>query len=451
MKQILYLNQKFSQIFFFILLIFGLSISILLKEFNLLLLPNYDLNIINIYRITIIIFSINVFLSSEKKINLPILLLILVNIIFIYNSLFGEEMTFNILASDFYNQINVGLDTYSGIPVGVTTVLDPFFNNSKKYLLINIFNIMLPLCVFLFIFKLNFKLNTFKTLSRKICSFFLYALCFIIFIKFSIIVEAYIKNTDLNLDNIKYVIVLNNISDLLSFLSDVQNFFFNPHGIIFILNFYFLLIIDKIYTEEVGYNSWDLIKIFLILFCIIIFNSPIHLLICLMTFLFYYLNHNKKFKYFFYSFTIFGLVIFLIFFKDIYINLNNINEHGSIINSILIRIYNIKYFFFHSENFNYIIGNNIFSGNIYTYPHNMFADILICTGVTGLTLFLFFLYKLFLTLKNLMNSNNLFLICLLLQSFLLANLSGFFFSNIAVFSILIISFIFLKEKESNII
>ena len=441
MKQILYLNQKFSQIFFFILLIFGLSISILLKEFNLLLLPNYDLDFINIYRITIIIFSINVFLSSEKKINLPILLLILVNIIFIYNSLFSEEMTFNILASDFYNQINVHLDTITNDSIfdnnQVAYALDPFFNNSKKYLLINIFNIMLPLCAFLFIFKLNFKLNAFKTLSRKICSFFLYALCFIIFIKFSIIIEAYIE--------------LNNTNDLLRFLSDIQNFFFNPHGLIFILNFYFLLIVDKIYTEELEYNRWDLIKIFLILFCIIIFNSSIHLLICLMTFLFYYLNHNKKFKYFFYSFIIFGLAIFLIFFKDIYINLNNINEHGSIINSILTRIYNIKYFFFHSENFNYIIGNNIFSGNIYTYPHNMFADILICTGVTGLTLFLFFFYKLFLTLKNLMNSNNLFLICLLLQSFLLANLSGFFFSNIAVFSILIISFIFLKEKESNII
>jgi len=441
MKQILYLNQKFSQIFFFILLIFGLSISIILKEFNLLLLPNYDLDIINIYRITIIIFSINVFLSLKKKINLPILLLILVNIIFIYNSLFSEEMTFNILASDFYNQINVHLDTITNDSIfdnnQVAYVLDPFFNNSKKYLLINIFNIMLPLCVLLFISKLNFTLDAFKTLSLRICSIFLYALVLLIIIKFSITIGKHET--------------FDNMNDLIRLISEPQNFFFNLHGLIFILNFYFLLIIDKYFIQEVKYNRHDLIKIFLIFFCIIIFNTFIHLLICSITLFIYYSTRNEQFKYYFYSFIIFVLIILLFFFKDFYINQNSISEHGSFINSILVRIYNIKYFFVHSENFNYLIGNNIFADNIYTYPHNMFADILICTGITGLTLFLFFLYKIFLRLKNLKNSNNLFVMCLLFQSILFANLSGFFFSNILIFIVFTISLIFLKEKESKII
>ena len=440
MKHILYLNQKFSQIIFFILLIFGLSISIVLKEFNLLLIPDYDLHILNIYRLIIIIFSINIFLCSKKKINLPILLLILINIIFLYNLLFSDEITFDILANDFYNQINVNIDKIDIIdstPHHNYYVYDLFFINSKKYLLINIFNITLPLCVLLFISKLNFTLDSFKNLSLRICSIFLYALVLLIIIKFSITIGKHET--------------FDNINDFIRLISEPQNFFFNIHGMIFILNVYFLLIIDKYFIQQVKYNRRDLIKIFLIFFCIVIFNTFIHLLICSITFFIYYSTRNKQLKYYFYSFIILSLIILLFFLKDFYVNQNNINDHGSFINSILIRIYNIKYFFAHSENFNYFIGNNIFADNIYTYPHNIFADILICTGITGLTLFLFFLYKLFLPLKNLKNSNNIFVICLLFQSFLFANLSGFFFSNTLIFIVFTISLIFSREKELKII
>ena len=437
MNHILYLNQKFSQIFFFILLIFGLSISIVLKEFNLLLIPDYDLHILNIYRLIIIIFSINIFLCSKKKINLPIILLILINIIFVYNFLFSEEITFDILANDFYNQINVNIDKIDIAPHLNYYVYDPFFINSNKYLLINIFNITLPLCVLLFISKLNFTLEAFKTLSLRICSIFLYALVLLIIIKFSITIGKHET--------------FDNMNDFIRLISEPQNLFFNIHGMIFILNVYFLLIIDKYFIQEVKYNRRDLIKIFLIFFCIIIFNTFIHLLICSITFFIYYSTRNEQFKYYVYSFIILSLIILLFFLKDFYVNQNNISEHGSFINSILIRIYNIKYFFAHSENFNYLIGNNIFADNIYTYPHNIFADIFICTGITGLTLFLFFLYKLFLPLKNLKNSNNLFVKCLLFQSFLFANLSGFFFSNILIFIVFTISLIFSREKELKII
>ena len=342
---------------------------------------------------------------------------------FLYNSFFNEEITFNISAAEFYSKINVNFDNE----------FDAFFVNSKKYLIINIFNILLPLCALLFVTKPNFKLSSFINMSLKVCDIFLYSLILLILIKFFLYTAEYAE--------------YKNIKELLIIFGDPQKFFFNVHGLIVILDFYFLFTINKIFSEKEPNNKWDSIKIFLIISCIVMMNSSLHLLVCAFTFAIYYCYYKKKFKYFVYILVAIMTIVALIFLKDYYIDQNNINDHGSVMNSILKRIANVTYFFIHSENLNYITGNNIFSDNIYTYPHNMFVDILICTGVVGLSIFLFFMSKLFLLIKNRINSDNLLLVCLLFQSFLISSLTGFFFSNIATFAIIMISFMFFKEKD----
>ena len=124
-------------------------------------------------------------------------------------------------------------------------------------------------------------------------------------------------------------------------------------------------------------------------------------------------------------------------------------EPGTLANSVYVRIMNINYFLFYSENVNILLGNNIFVDNVYTYPHNIFVDIYICTGLVGIVIITLILLNFILKFKN-ENKENLFILILVIQLFIFSNLSGFFFTNIIFNIALAAIFCFLKEKDSII-
>ena len=147
---------------------------------------------------------------------------------------------------------------------------------------------------------------------------------------------------------------------------------------------------------------------------------------CFITFLILTLNKSKKL--FIYLLPIVFISLFLIIYYILY--QSNQDIPGSLYNSIALRIAYIKLFLLDTIDLNYIYGSNIFSKNIYTYPHNFLIDIFICSGFFGLFLIGLLLVKInkIFKNKNLYFSNFVFLI--FFQLLLFSLLSGFFFVNI---------------------
>ena len=347
--------KKNYQTIFLCLLLYGLSFSILLKEINLVLLKNYNLHFIVIYRFFIIFFSLYFFINMKKKINNFLIFYLLIVILFLYNSLNGQEFNFGVDPSIFYKSININYDD-----------ADIFFQNKNKILIICIFNILLPLIVFALCGNFKFDFEKFSNLSLIICNIYLYFLFAFLIYKFVMI----------KLDIIK--------------LSEA---FINIHSMIYILNIHFLIILNKIRNMSSKYNLINFFNLALIIFCFFLAETLLHLSLCFLTMItfIYFFDINKK--YFFLFFIIFCVLIFLSLFKIAYFDFQNLDEYldfrnpGNSINSLYVRIMNIKFFLLNTENFNYLIGNNIFIDKIYTYPHNIFVDIYITCGFLGLFIF----------------------------------------------------------------
>lgn len=414
MKYIVNNINKKSQIIFFFLIFYGLSFSIFLKELNLIFLKNFDLEFIVIYRLLIIIFSFALLYPAKYKINFLVLLLIFLNLIFIYNSFFGEKIQFSLDSKTFYNNINISYEN-----------IDEFFNSKNKIFLINFFNILLPLIALMLYKKSNFKIEEFKNKSLKICNFFLYLIFFFLIYKFALIKLQFIKYSEA---------------------------FINIHSLIYILNIHFLLIIDLVKKNKINLNYQNITNIILIISCLFLSGTSIHFFICFLTLIFYF---YKKIKFLYFLSIIFILLILISFNELFYfkneqlISIFDYFEPGTLANSVYVRIMNINYFLFYSENVNILLGNNIFVDNVYTYPHNIFVDIYICTGLVGIVIITLILLNFILKFKN-ENKENLFILILVIQSFIFSNLSGFFFTNIIFNIALAAIFCFLKEKDSII-
>ena len=154
--------DKYSQITFFVLVFYGLSISIFLKELSLIFFQNIDFNILIFYRFLIVISALFFLFFMKKGKNIFLLLFSLLHFLYLYNSIFGTEIKFYMDAHTFYNSITV-----------ITTNLDHAFNKNKL-IIINLFNILLPLIILSFCKNINFTINNFKSISLKLCNIFLY-------------------------------------------------------------------------------------------------------------------------------------------------------------------------------------------------------------------------------------------------------------------------------------
>ena len=363
----------------------------------------------------------------KKKRNLFLLLFTFIHFLFFYNSIFGTEIKFSIDFRSFYKSISI-----------MTDEIDPAFEDENKLIIINLFNILLPLIILSFCKNINFNINQFKYISIRLCNIFLYFIFFYLLFRYLFI----------NLNSYSFIEVIK--IEYLYFLN-IKYEFINIHSMIYILNIHFLLIMDSFQNFKFKENKKNLINLILILICLLLSSTTIHLAICIVSAFVYliYFGIKKKYLYFLIFCSIF---LFLISFTEfLHFNLNN-NPFdyllsGSGLNSIYIRIMNIYFFLFYPINFNLFIGNNIFVDNIYTYPHNIFIDILINTGLVGLIIFLIIIVHLFIKIKINLSKNNFFILIILFQSFLFANLSGYLFSNIVFNSALALSILTFQKKN----
>lgn len=334
---------------------------------------------------------------------------------FFYNSYYGQEFEFKIDPIIFYKDIlNINFDEP-----------DIFFKDKEKILIISFLNVFFPL--FVFSVSKNFKINiiNFKSESLKICNLFLYPLFILIIYKF---------------------IMIN--SKLIAF-----NDYVNLHSMIYILNIHTILILDKFKNDHNKFNLKNLLNIFVIILCFLLGGATLHLFISLLSgLIFIYFDRLNK-KIFIFSLIIFSIFTCVCYFIFTYFDLQNIHlvtEPGELLNAIYVRVMNLKYFLFYTDNLNIFFGNNIFIDNIYTYPHNIFIDIYFCTGVVGVLIFFLISIKLISKFKFYCNKENLFLFVILFQSLVFSNFSGFLFTNIIFNTSLAASLCLLMEKDSLI-
>lgn len=407
--------NKNLQTIFLCLLFYGLSISIFLKEINLILLQNFDLKIIILYRILIIFFSIYFLFHIKKKLNLFLIIYLLIFFLFLFNSFFGQKFIFIIDPLIFYNSINISYDA-----------VDTFFQNKYRVIAISIFNVILPLLIFSI--NKNFKINIekFKNTSLIICNLFLYSFSIFVFYKFLMIKFGMIK---------------------------LNEAFINLHSMIYILNIHFVLLCDALKKDRDKFNLKIILSIILIFLCFFITEAILHLFISLFGALIFLSFNKLNKKFIILSVIIFSTIILFIYSVISFYEIENIQKYinfrdpGGIANSIYVRIMNIIYYLFYTDKLNILTGNNLFINDIFTYPHNIFIDIYICTGLIGLLIILLIFFQIIKKFKFNLNQDNIFIFIILIQSFIFSNFSGFLFTNIIFNTSLAACFCLIREKE----
>ena len=405
------LNSNFCELYL-IYILFGLSIAIFLKDINLTFFKNFNFEFVYVYRTLLIIFSSYLFFISFKKKNLRIIVLLIIHIFFLYNSIFSEELKFNINTTNFLNSFNI--------------VPDKFFIEEKiRVITINIINIFFPILI---IMSINFKLN-FTSLfkfSYKVNEIYL------IFLSIFLIYKVLLINLETN-----------NLQNFIGPVSNFNQYFINPHGLLYILNIFFIQILIEL-NKNINLRK-NLFYLFLVFSCFYISGSILFILLCLGTFVLYIFTVKNKIPYYiFLLLPIFFSALFFLIIGDI-----NIDTHGSLINSLYLRFAYIKFFLISSVNLNFIWGNNIFFNEIYTYPHNFIVDIVVCCGIACLIAILILILEIFyLQFSKKIISNFLFIIFFQLLIFSL--FSGFFFTNINLNILLAIIINLSRLKEEKI-
>ena len=396
------INSNIYQIYL-VYVIFGLSVAIFLKDINETFLKISFFETIYFYRGVLFLFSLYLFFITKKKFNINIFFLSILSLIFLYNTLFGETLIFTKDVNILLKQLNIGAQIGDGSKF--------FFDEKLKTIIINLINIYFPLLVLMFI-KFNIDLNWFYKISYKVSEIFIILLS--IYITIALIIFLYQPGRP----DYSYF----------GTQSDFPKNFINPHGLLYFLNIFFIQNIIQIYSK-INIKK-NLIYIIITTIIFIISGSILFCGLCALTFLIYSTFKLKK-KYIYFLLILF---LFLFLFLIIYVNINDDSKiiEGSLYNSLNIRISYIKLFLFDSDNINYIYGSNIFSEQIYTYPHNSLIDIFICSGFFGVIILFFLLYRLidFYRVNYKFPLN--FIILIFIQLSIFSLLSGFFFKNITL-------------------
>lgn len=371
-------------------LCFGLPFAILFKEFNIILFPNLDLHLIILYRLLLAIITLYLlFKLPNKKVNYWIIAFLCIHFLFLFNIYIENNSNFLHNLTDFLMN-NTPLRNIEGS-------YEDFAINKKKIILINFLNIILPLI--LFAFK-KFDINT-ENFNKKI---FLY---FKVFTFFFILLLT-----------IKFI-QLNNLELFFkNYNRKFANFFINSHGLLILISLYLVFLLKKSLDQ---FNLINLVSLLILTLLLMMMKLYLPIFVFILTIFFIiFLNKPLQKKYIVFLFLIFFLISAIM----VYQNLNP--KIGTIFTSISIRLNLIKFFIFEVENFNFLIGSNIFiPKSIYTTAHNLFIDIYFSTGLVGIVLFIYLLIK---TLKQIYNHN--FISIIFFHSFIFSLFSGFFFSNI---------------------
>jgi hypothetical protein len=406
------------ELIFFLLLIFGLSFSIFIKELNFLFFDFFDFKIIYFYRSLIFLLSIIIFYKMKKKFNIWVFFIFLINVLFLTNFFYGNLISFKTESWNYFLELDYFFEKQ--------TENNILYAQKNKFIIINLLNITFPLFVLSFMKSISMEINKFKITSKILCEIF--TICLFILIGFKFL-ENFLSYTEIKNLRINYI---------------------NSHMMLYILNINFLLILDNYFNQSSKLNNRDYLILILIFLSFIITESLLHILICFLTlisFLIIKQKINLDISLIIFSFL---LLILITFGLNYILSGSSFNVPASFLGSFDIRIHTLMYFLNETNNLNFFIGNNIFSKTLVTYPHNIFFDLVICTGIIGLTIFVYINIKLLIYLFRKKSAENLFFYSIFFQSFIFSNFSGFFFTNIILNTTLAVSFILFKSKDDEI-
>ena len=411
---------KINNNFYLIFILVGLPISVLLKDYNLSIFPDFNLELVKIYRLLLVLFTIYFFTKLENTFNYYVLLLLIINLVFLYNQFLGSELIFSENLSTFLEK-NTDLQNieYQKINFAIT---------KNKYLIINIFNIILPLIMLSFK-KFSINIRNFNITIIKILKIYLLFFIILFIIKFFTLNYSLVGPIETFSIYKKIDILFTNF--ILAYKLDFRGFFINQHLIHLPLSLFIILSLQKYFIENKKNNLSYIILIFIIL---LLTKAYLMLFISIIIGTIISIPHIKKKKLL--CLIILG-VLFLLF-TFFYFQISDTTT-GSILGSLIIRFKIIYFYIFNIINPNYLIGNNLLNSNLYTYPHNFIIDLYICTGVVGGSIFLIISNNIYNSFKF-FSLNNSYLNIILFQSLFISFLSGFFFTNIA-FNVMIALFL----------
>ena len=415
-------NEILSTSYFVFLLLF-LPLCTLITFFDPILIKKFDLFFFT--RLIVCLFSITIIITNFKnfKLNYNLIILLIIYFLYLYNYNYGTVVNYN---DAYYNEYLVYLKLLK----------EDFFYNIKKYNIISASIILNSIITFFFISLIDKKLFL---LSIKILLLLFF---FIFFLKIIINIYYYINNIDeatiifsksninvnlllfipffyLNLfflikkkSYIEYIILVMSLIIILIFKSRI--FFFG--SIIYLIIIYFL---EKIINKD--NNKVILTKLLLIISVFLISQLPIE---------------NNKIK------------LILDNYKIDTSSEKEVVSNNTVNNQLKVRYHILNFYLQNKNNFNYFLGNSIFNKNLPSYPHNIFMDVYYCTGLFGLILFLFLIFKIFYNIKNVYRQNKLFFL-IFFQLFIVANVSGFFFINISLMASMTVLLRFNDKKLKN--
>ncbi len=390
-----------------ILAIFGSPFSLIIKVF-VLKITNFEyINPFLLYRILLSSLIFYLFFKLKNKFNKNYIGLISIFLIFYFNIITNNTFEIsNYLTSEYLlNNDNI----------------NKFYEERNKNYLINFFNIFLIIVLFT-IKNISIDFEHLKKTIQITCKIFLYTL---ILIGLIWIVQNYLNKTN----SINYL-----IKD--AFLND--NFWINSHYIAYMAIINFVLFIDK-FSKKNFFST--------LVYTILVISLKLNIAIYIMVFL---LMINFVIKYYKFDILILTKVFILIIFLPIiyyyfanFFNLLKLSyfEHLSL--SVVNRINIYEFYLNNIKGVNIFFGNSLFNQEIPTYPHNLVFDIFYSTGSIGLLIFLMVSYNI---LKRIVNSKNFFVTNLFFSFLIFSSLSGYFFFNIFLITILLISLQLLNEK-----
>lgn len=421
------LNEKFFFQSYLIFLIFFLPYATLIKLFlNKLFVINSFISPFIIFKIILILLSLILFFVLKKKFNKILILPIFLNIIFLYNVLNNNLIEFNINQSKYFYFLDL-------IDVSNLTIA----NLKYKIILNNLFLVILPLIIFLTreIKIKYFNLNTkfVKISFVYIGLLFFYSICLLF--KYGLVETTKLINEN----------------NLLSAHQIYLGFLYFNFSLIYLIFIKQTKIIISITVFIISLAVLFLLKAnlafvlsILMFTAVIIFTKGYRNLILLITLIpFIYLSVIILMNYFF-SYTF-------------YINddsiLHNPAGHGGfdMMYSLGLRIALANFYIFDITNFNYISGLSVFNSKNLTYPHNLILDIFISTGILGLIIFLFIIFRIIKNIKLFMTLNEIqFLFLFFFLVYLHSIFSGYYFDNYILNILLSIFLILDNFKFKNI-
>ncbi len=390
-----------------ILAIFGSPFSLIIKVF-VLKITNFEyINPFLLYRILLSSLIFYLFFKLKNKFNKNYIGLISIFLIFYFNIITNNTFEISSYLTSEYLSNNDNINK--------------FYEERNKNILINFVNVFLIIILFT-IKNILIDFEHLKKTIQIICKIFLYTL---ILISLIWIIQNYLNKTN----SINYL-----IKD--AFLND--NFWINSHYIAYMAIINFVLFIDK-FSKKNFFST--------LVYTILVISLKLNIAIYIMIFL---LMINFVIKYYKFDILILTKVFILIIFLPIiyyyfanFFNLLKLSyfEHLSL--SVVNRINIYEFYLNNIKAVNIFFGNSLFNREILTYPHNLVFDIFYSTGSIGLLIFLIVSYNI---LKRIVNSKNFFVANLFFSFLIFSSLSGYFFFNIFLITILLISLQLLNEK-----